>query len=191
MKSCAVPMNLLLEGPTPKPQPVKIPLLSPPRKVQHGWREDKALLLRVHHSLTLTVNDLCNLPQHLFLPTFSEWWFRDPFQFGSVQSLSHVQLSATPRIAACQASLSITNFQSSLRLTSIESMMPSSHLILGRPLLLLPPIPPSIRVFSSESTLHMRWPKYWSFSFSVIPSKEIPGLVSFRRDWMDLLIRIL
>lgn len=79
MKSCcAVHMNLLLEGPTPKPQPVIIPLLSPPRKVQHGWREGKALLLRVHHSLTLTVNDLCNLLQHLFLPTFSEWWFRDP-----------------------------------------------------------------------------------------------------------------
>ena len=76
---------------------------------------------------------------------------------------------------------------SSLRLTSIESVMPSSHLILGRPLLLLPPIPPSIRVFSNESTLHMRWPKYWSFSFSIIPSKEIPGLISFRMDWLDLL----
>ena len=71
--------------------------------------------------------------------------------------------------------------------TSIESVMPSSHLILGRPLLLLPPIPPSIRVFSNESTLHMRWPKYWSFSFSIIPSKEIPGLISFRMDWLDLL----
>ena len=83
--------------------------------------------------------------------------------------------------------MSITNSQSSLRLTSIESVMPSSHLILGRPLLLLPPIPPSIRVFSNESTLHMRWPKYWSFSFSIIPSKEIPGLLSFRMDWLDLL----
>ena len=84
-------------------------------------------------------------------------------------------------------SLSITNSRSSLRLTSIESVMPSSHLILGRPLLLLPPIPPSIRVFSNESPLHMRWPKYWSFSFSIIPCKEIQGLISFRMDWLDLL----
>ena len=81
---------------------------------------------------------------------------------------------------------SITNSPSSFRLTSIESVMPTSHLILWRPLLLLPPIPPSIRVFSNESTLHMRWPKYWSFSFSIIPSKEIPGLISFRMDWLDL-----
>ena len=91
--------------------------------------------------------------------------------FSSVQSLSRVQLFVTPWIAACQASLSITNSRSSLRLVSIESVMPSSHLILGRPLLPLPPIPPSIRVFSNESTLRMRWPKYWSFSFSIIPSK--------------------
>ena len=105
----------------------------------------------------------------------------------SVQSLSHVRLFATPLIAACQASLSITNSWSSLRLTFIESVMPSSHLILCCPLLLLPPIPPSIRVFSNESTLHMRWPKYWSFSFSIIPSKEHPGLISFRMDWLDLL----
>ena len=90
-------------------------------------------------------------------------------QFSSVQSLSHVRLFATPWIAARQASLSITNSRSSLRLTSIESVMPSSHLILCRPLFLLPPIPPSIRVFSNESTLRMRWPKYWSFSFSIIP----------------------
>uniref|UniRef100_A0AC11DUD5 Uncharacterized protein n=1 Tax=Ovis aries TaxID=9940 RepID=A0AC11DUD5_SHEEP len=83
--------------------------------------------------------------------------------------------------------MSITNSWSSLRLMSIESVMPSSHLILCRPLLLLPPIPPSIRVFSNESTLRMRWPKYWSFSFSIIPSKEIPGLISFRMDWLDLL----
>ena len=100
------------------------------------------------------------------------------YQFSSVQSLSHVQLFATPWIAACQASLSITNSRSSPRLTSIESVMPSSHLILCHPLLLLPPIPPSIGVFSNESTLRMRWPKYWSFSFSIIPSKEIPGLIS-------------
>ena len=108
-------------------------------------------------------------------------------QFSSVQSLSHVRLFATPGIAARQASLSITNSRSSLRLKSIESVMPSSHLILCRSLLLLPPIPPSIRVFSKESTLCMRWPKYWSFSFSLIPSKEILGLISFRMDWLDLL----
>ena len=105
----------------------------------------------------------------------------------SDQSLSCVRLFVTPWITARQASLSITNSRSSLRLTSIESVMPSSHLILYRPLLLLPPIPPSIRIFSKESTLHMRWPKYWSFSFSIIPSKEIPGLISFRMDWLDLL----
>ena len=108
-------------------------------------------------------------------------------RFSSVQLLSRVWLFATPWIAARQASLSITNSWSSLRLKSIESMMPSSRLILCCPLLLLPPIPPSIRVFSNESTLHMRWPKYWSYSFSIIPSKEIPGLISFRMDWLDLL----
>ena len=96
------------------------------------------------------------------------------FQFSSVQSLSCVRLFATPWITALQASLSMTNSRSSLRLTSTKSVMPSSHLILCRPLLLLPPILPSTRVFSSESTLHMRWPKYWSFSFSIIPSKEYP-----------------
>ena len=88
---------------------------------------------------------------------------------------------------ARQASLSITNSRSSLKLTSVEPMMPSSHLILCRPLLLLPPIPPSIRVFSNESALRMRWPKYWRFSFSISPSKEHPGLISFRMDWLDLL----
>ena len=106
----------------------------------------------------------------------------------SVQfSRSVVSNSETPWIAACQASLSITNTWSSLRLASIESVIPFSHLILSRPLLLLPPISPSIRVFSNESTLHMMWPKYWSFSFSIIPSKEIPRLISFRMDWMDFL----
>ena len=108
-------------------------------------------------------------------------------QFSSVQLLSCVRVFATPWIAARQASLSFTNSRSSLRLMSIESVMPSSHLIFGHPLLFLPPIPPSIRVFSNESTLHMRWPKYWSFSLSIIPSKEIPGLISFRMDWLDLL----
>ena len=108
-------------------------------------------------------------------------------RFSSVQSLSCVRLFATPWIAARQASLSITNSRSSLKLTSIESVVPSSHLILCRPLLLLPPIPLSIRVFSNESTLHMRCPRYWSFSFSIIPSNEHPGLISFRMDWLDLL----
>ena len=109
-------------------------------------------------------------------------------QFSSVQSLSHVQLFATPWIAASQASPSITNSWSSLKLMSIESVMPSSHLILCRPLLLLPLIPRSIRVFSNESTLRMRWPKYWSYSFSISPSNEHPGLTSFRMDWLDLLV---
>jgi len=105
----------------------------------------------------------------------------------SDQSLSHVRLFANPWITARQASLSIANSQSSLRLMSIDSVMPSSHLILYHPLLLQPPIPPSIRVFSNESTLCMRWPKSWSFSFSIIPSKEIPGLIPFRMDWLDFL----
>ena len=105
----------------------------------------------------------------------------------SVQSLSRVWLFVTPWITAHQASLSITNSQSLLKLMPIESVMPSSHPIHCRALLLLPPIPPSIKVFSNESTLHMRWPKYGSFSFSISPSKEHPGLISFRMDWLDLL----
>ena len=117
---------------------------------------------------------------------FPHSWKRDT-HFSSVQSLSSVWLFATPWITARQASLSITNSWSTPRLTSIESMIPSSHLILCRPLHLLPPIPPSIRVFSNESTLRMRSPKYWNFSFSIIPSKEIPGLISFIMDWLDLL----
>ena len=106
-------------------------------------------------------------------------------QFSSVQSFSHVRLFVTPWIAAHQASLS--NSQSSPKLMCIEPVMPSSHLILCRPLFLLPPIPPSIRVFSNESTLRMKWPKDWSFSFNIIPSKEHPGLISFRMNWLDLL----
>ena len=108
-------------------------------------------------------------------------------QFSSVQSLSRVQLFATPWIAALQASLSISNSWSLLKLMPIESVMPSSHLILCRPLLLLPPIPPSIRVFSNESRVHISWPKDWSFSFSISPSNEHPGLISFGMDWLDLL----
>ena len=108
-------------------------------------------------------------------------------QFSSVQSHSCVRLFVTPWIKAHQASLSITNSWSLLKLMSMESVMPSSHLILCHPLLLLPLNPPSIRVFSSESTLHMRWPNYWSFGFSISPSNEHPGLISFRMDWLDLL----
>ena len=107
-------------------------------------------------------------------------------QFSSVQSLSHVQLFVTPWTAACQASLSITSSLSLLKLMSIESVVPSNNLILCRPLL-LPSIFPSIRVFSSESALRISWPKYWSFSFSISPSSEHPGLISFRMDWLDLL----
>ena len=107
-------------------------------------------------------------------------------QFSSVQSLSRVRLFVTPWNTACQGSLSISTSQSLPKLMSIESVMPSSHLILCCPLLLLPLIPPSFRVFSNESTLHMRWPKYWSFSFSISPSKEHPGLISFRINWLDL-----
>jgi len=119
-------------------------------------------------------------------------WLQSPSAviFSSVQFSSVAQLCLTlrdPMNRSTQASLSITNSRSSLRLTSIKSVMPSSHLILCRPLLLLPPIPPSIRVFSNESTLRMRWPNYWSFSFSISPSNEHPGLISFRMDWMDLL----
>ena len=110
-----------------------------------------------------------------------------PRWLSSVQSLSRVRLFATPWITARQASLSITNCRSLLKPMSIESVMPSSHLILCHPLLLLPPIPPSIRVFSNESALCMRWPKYWSFSFSISPSNEHLGLISFRMDWLDLL----
>ena len=107
--------------------------------------------------------------------------------FSSVQSLSHVQLFETPWNAAHQASLSITNSWSLLKLMSIKSVMPSNHLILCCPLLLMPPVPPSIRVFSIESTLRIRWPKYWSFNLSISPSNEHPGLVSFRMDRLDLL----
>ena len=109
-----------------------------------------------------------------------------PNIISSVQSLSRVWLFLAPWTATRQASLSITSSQSLLKLRSIESVMPSSHLILCHPLLLLPPIPPSIRVFSNESALHMRWPKYWSFGFNISPSNEHPGLIAFRIDWLDL-----
>ena len=127
-----------------------------------------------------------HLTSHSRMSAF-KWMITLIIPFSSVQSLSRVWLFATPWITARQASLSMTNSLSSLRLTSIKSVMPSSHLILSRPLLLLPPISPSIRVFSNESILHMRCPKYWRFSFRIIPSKEIPGSISFRMDWLDLL----
>ena len=107
--------------------------------------------------------------------------------FSSVQLLSRVRLFVTPWTAACQASLSITNSRSPPKPMSIESVLPSNHLILCRPLLLLPSIFPSIRGFSNESSLHIRWPKYWSFSLIISPSNEHPGLISFRMDWLDLL----
>ena len=117
------------------------------------------------------------------------FWWAGPcsIQFSPVQSLSHVRLFATPWIAACQASLSITNSRSLLKLMSIELVMPSNHLLLCHPLLLLPSIFPSIMVFSNKSVLHIRWPKYWSFSFSISPSSEYSGLTSIRMDWLDLL----
>ena len=110
-----------------------------------------------------------------------------PNSFSSFQLLSCVLLFVTPWTAACQASPSITNSQSLLKLMCIESVMPSSHLILCHPLLLPPSILPNIRVFSNESALHIRWPKYWSFSFSISPSNEYSGQISFRMDWLDLL----
>ena len=121
---------------------------------------------------------------------FTLWTIREAqrlIQFSSVQSLSHVQFFVTPWTAECQASLSIANSQSLLKLMPIESVMPSSHRILCHHLLLLPSIFPGIRVFSNESTLHIRWPKYWSFSFSISPSNKYSGLISFRMDWLDLL----
>ena len=116
------------------------------------------------------------------------WWRQESsVQFSSLQSLSHVWLFVTPRTAARQAFLSITNSRSLLKLMSTESMMPTNHLILCHPLLLLPSIFPSIRVFSNESVLPIRWPKYWSFSLNISPSNEYSGLISFRIDWSDLL----
>ena len=142
------------------------------------------------HSLFLSLNYLYNTPV-LSLSNLGRNTSRDRNsaipQFSSVHSLSRVRLFATPWITARQASLSITNSWSLLRFMSIESVMPSSHLILCHTLLLLPPIPPSIRVFSNESTVHMRWPKYWSFSFSISPFNEHQGLISFRMDRLHLL----
>ena len=130
---------------------------------------------------------ICSLIYSFLHQSAIESWTHAWFPVVVVRSLSHVQLFATPWTAACQASLSFTISWSLLKLMSIESVMPSNHLILCRPLLLLPSIFPSIRVFSNESTLHIRWPKYWSFSSNISPSNEHSGLISFRMDWLDLL----
>ena len=133
---------------------------------------------------------LRNCPAISFLQPRVHHFFSTPlnfFQFSAVQSLSHVQLFETPWTAAHQASLSITNSQSLLKLMSIELVMPSNHLILCRPLRRLPSIFPSLRVFSNESVLHIKWPKHWSFSFSISPSSEFSGRISFRINWLDLL----
>ena len=158
-------------------------------KTLTGWPWENLLKKKNYSHIQITVILLDGIPTlgQLIMPALTLAINLIFFLFSSVHFFSHVQLFATPWIAARQVSLSITNSRSSPSLTPIKSVMPSSHLILCCPLLLLPPIPPSITVFSNESTLRMRWPKYWSFSFSIIPSKEIPGLISFRMDWLDLL----
>ena len=132
---------------------------------------------------------VCLLNSHVDSVTYMLSFYSNSFllKFSSVQLLSCVWLFATPWTAARQASLSFTNYQCLLKLTSVDSVMPSNHFILCHPLLLPPSIFPSIRVFSNELVLHIRWPKYWSFSFNISPSNEQPGLISFRMDWLDLL----
>ena len=141
----------------------------------HWWQVFQQFLRTKHYLKDFTQMNLSSIEQHVRERSVST--------FSSVQ-FSRVRLFATPWIVACQASLSITNSQSSLRLTSIESVMTSKYLILSYP---SPPAPkpPQHQIFSNTWTLHMRWPKYWSFSFSIIPSKQIPGLISFRMDWLD------
>ena len=166
--------------------------------IEHFWKLGMISLLEISsqarsnhlwHLQNFHIVYFCNSFYHEVLYCFCPPLYYGIFsvQFSSFQSLSRVWLSASPWFAAHQASLSITNSQSLPKLMSIESMMSSSHLIFCHPLLLLPPTPPSIRVFSNESTLRMRWPKYWSFSSSISLSKEHPGLISFRMDWLDLL----
>ena len=160
----------------------------------------ETFIISTHHSLTASGQyvHLCWIAPSSHWNQFAQWlveWkylgikvpLRDSFPFSSVQSLSHIRLFATPWITARQASLSVTNFWSLPKHMSVKLVMPSSYLILCHPLLLLPPILPNIRVFSNESTLRMRWPEYWSFSFSISPSNGHPGLISFRMDWLDLL----
>ena len=148
------------------------------------------VFLNVGHSYLPRIFFLRQRPSYLFSffpPDLPRIWRYDWITFSSVQSLSCVRLFVTPWSAACQASSSITNCQSLPKPISIESVMPSNYFILCRPLLLSPSIFPSIRVFSNESALHIRWPDYWSFSFSISPSSEYSGLISFRMDWFDLL----
>ena len=148
-----------------------------------SWETWTIMKSQLNLAGTLLKREMCKQPK---CPSTEEWvnkiWYI--YQSVSVQSLSHVRLFETPWTAAHQASLSITNSRSLLKLMSIESVMPSNHLILCRPLL-LPSIFPSIRVFSNESVLHIRWPKYWSFSFSISPSNEYWDLISFKIDWLD------
>ena len=151
----------------------------------HNMGESQSF--RESKKMCLTFNQINFLVDHLLKGKTIQILVSVSTQFSSVQLLSRVQFFATLWTAAQQASLSITNSRSSLKLMSIESVMPSNHLILCGPLLLLPSIRPSIRVFSIESVLHIRWPKYWSFSFNISPSNEHSGLISFRMDWLDLL----
>ena len=168
---------------------------------QIGKKKSK-MHIRLHTHKNNSTNILLNFEKEEQSWKYDTFWFQNLIksqcywhknrhvdQWNNISSVqfSCVRLFVTPWITARQASLSITNSQSSLRLMFIKSVMPSSHPILCCPFLLLPPIPPSIRGFSNESTLCMRWPKYWSFSFSIIPSKVIPGLISFRMDWLALL----
>ena len=151
-------------------------------RIQHGTTDQFQIGKRVHQS--------CILSPCLFKLN-ADYIMRnsglDEVQVSSVQLLSHVQLFVTPWSVACQASLSITNFRSLLKLTSIKSVVPSNHLILCHLLLLPPSIFPSIRAFSNKSALRIRWPKYWSFIFSISPSNKYSGMISFRMDWLDLL----
>ena len=157
-----------------KPAAVKSPVLRSPCSPRDSQDSCPAPQFKIINSLVLSC---------LYSPTLTSIYV----QFSSVQSLRRVLLFATPWATAHQASLSVTNSWSLLKLMSIESVMPSNHLILCRPLLFLPSILPSIRVFSKELVLCIRWPKYWSFSFSISPSNEYSGLISFRMDWLDLL----